>query len=265
MAKLDSNLIKKLSKKLDKPEKYIKEQISKKASKNHVSSEAFFVKWLKEEGIGCQIYYNKLNPTIQNQYSTLAQRTEKNKKLITKKIVSQRIFHVGNINVTPTGQLITTSMISDAQKNANLYPELYFFENSLREFIKTVLTKNHDQDWWDTQVKKDIKDKVTSRIKKEEMNPWHGIRGIHPLSYANLDDLTNILRRHQAEFSKFFKGVTGGLTWLTQKLEEIYLTRNNIAHSSPLKKQDVNRFHTYFRDWYNQLANIEKMLKVKGK
>jgi len=260
MAKLSLNLIKKLAGKLKKPVKYIKEQISKKAAKNNVSSQAYLVKWLRDEGIGCQTYFNKLNPAIQNQISGLAQRNIETKKNIIKKVTSQRIFQVKNINVTPQGKLINATMISDANKNANLYPELYLFENSLREFIKIVLSKQYGQNWWDTHVNKDIRNKVAGRMQKEVLNPWHGKRGIHPLNSTDLSDLTNILRSHQSQFTKFFKGVTGGLTWLTQKLDEIYLTRNNIAHSSPLKNQDINRFHTYFHDWYNQIAVIEKML-----
>lgn len=257
MPRLDSLLIKKLANKINKPGKYIKEQISKRASRNNVSSEAFFVKWLRDEGIGCQRYYNKLDPNIKKQITDLTQKTEISKREIIKKIISPRILKINNINITPTGKLINKSTVNDACQNANLYPELYLFENSLREFIRIVLSRKYGQKWWDIRVRKEIRDKVADRIKKEQMNRWHGIRGVHPLSYTDLSDLTNILRRHQSDFAKFFRGVTGGLTWLTQKLEEIYLTRNNIAHSSPLTKKDVNRFRTYFKDWYDQLPNIE--------
>lgn len=260
MAKLDLNLIKKLASKLKKPEKYIKEQISKKAARNNVSSQAFLVRWLRDEGVGCQTYFNKLNSTVQSQISELAQRSVGAKRNIIKKVINQRIFQVKNTNITPQGKLINSTMINDANKNANLYPELYLFENSLREFIKAVLSKKYGSNWWDTQVKKEIRDKVEGRMRKEALNPWHGKRGIHPLNCTDLSDLTNILRNHQAEFAIFFKGVTGRLTWLTQKLDEIYLTRNNIAHSSPLKSQDINRFHTYFCDWYSQISSIEKSL-----
>ena len=70
MARLDKKLVAKLAKKLGKSEGYIKEQISKKAGKNSISSEAQLILWLKEEKIGSQTYFNKLSPELKTQIST---------------------------------------------------------------------------------------------------------------------------------------------------------------------------------------------------
>lgn len=262
MARLDPKLISKLAEKLKKPEHYIRDQISKRARRNSVNSEAQLVLWLKDEKIGYQTYFNKLTPDIKQQIS--AQRSVPTPPRTTGSKASHKGNHVlmvGNVAFAETKVLISKQMIRESIENANLYPSLYLFENSLRDFVQRVLSNKFGKNWWDTKVNTNIQGSVKSRIKKEEMNPWHGKRtAIHPLYYTDLADLTTIIRNHQKEFSEFFKEVPGGLNWLTQKLDEIYLSRNNIAHTSPLSKADATRFNVYFADWYKQLVNIEKML-----
>ena len=63
--RLDANLLGKLIKKKKKDEKYIREQISKKANKLGISSEAYLVLWAKQERIGTGTYQRKLPPEIQ--------------------------------------------------------------------------------------------------------------------------------------------------------------------------------------------------------
>jgi len=262
MAKLDQKLLEKLANKLRKPTKYVKEQVSKKASKNNVQSEAYLVKWAKDVGIGCQTYFNRLDPNIKRQVSDLAsaQNILSRSKQMSVKRSGKKQSRTKGMSIRPSGRLITNTMLKEAESNSNFYPELYVFENSLREFVKIVLNKKFGTNWWDTKVKKDIRDKVTSRMRKETMNPWHGNRGIHPLNYTDFSELINILRANEVQFRSFFTEVPNGLNWITQKLDEIYHSRNNIAHCSPLKKQDTMRFKTYFEDWVRQLVRIERSL-----
>jgi len=262
MARLDSSLIKKLAGVIKKPEKYIKERISKKASQNNVFSEAYLVKWLRDENIGCQVYFNKLSPEIKGQVRSLAEHKEFKAANIKKSRVIKvsRFYKVNNRTISPTSKLISGVLINSAFNNAGLYPELFLFENSLREFINLVLSKKYGIKWWDVRVKGETQRNVEVRMRKEKMNPWHGGRAVDPIFYADLSDLTTIIRGHPNEFVPFFKDVVGKLTWLTQKLEEISLTRNNLAHSAPLRQADINRFRTYFVDWYNQIPVIESRL-----
>lgn len=69
--RLDPVLLKKLADKIDKPVKYTREQITKRATRNSVSSEAYFLHWLKEKGIGIQLYKRSLSPDIQNEARAL--------------------------------------------------------------------------------------------------------------------------------------------------------------------------------------------------
>lgn len=63
--RLDANLLNKLVKKLGKDEKYIREQISKRANKLGISSEAYLVIWAKKEHIGTGTYQRKLPSEVQ--------------------------------------------------------------------------------------------------------------------------------------------------------------------------------------------------------
>jgi len=63
--RLDTHLLSKLIKKKNKNKKYIREQISKKANRLGISSEAYLVIWAKQEGIGTGSCQRKLAPEIQ--------------------------------------------------------------------------------------------------------------------------------------------------------------------------------------------------------
>lgn len=65
--RLDPALLHKLVKKTQKKEQYVREQISKKAGKQGISSEAYLVLWAKQMGIGTGAFQRKLSPTIQTE------------------------------------------------------------------------------------------------------------------------------------------------------------------------------------------------------
>lgn len=62
--RLDSRLLEKLAKKIGKNKKYVREQISKRAGRLCISSEAFLVIWAKKEKIGTAVYQKNLPPYI---------------------------------------------------------------------------------------------------------------------------------------------------------------------------------------------------------
>ncbi len=65
--RLDPNLLSKIAENTGKPQKYIREQISKRASRLSITSEAAQVLWAKELGIGTAIAFRRLDPHIQEQ------------------------------------------------------------------------------------------------------------------------------------------------------------------------------------------------------
>lgn len=70
MARLDPNLIKKLSEKLGKDPKYVREQVSKRSVRHHVRSEAELAIWANDFKIGTSNYIRKLSPHIQSEISS---------------------------------------------------------------------------------------------------------------------------------------------------------------------------------------------------
>lgn len=63
-ARLDPKLLKKLGERTNHKEKYLREQISKKASRGNISSEAVLILWAKKEEIGTAVYQRKLPADI---------------------------------------------------------------------------------------------------------------------------------------------------------------------------------------------------------
>ena len=64
---LDVGIIKKIAKHIDKPEKYIREQISKRATRFSIASPAAQILWAKELGISTAVALRKLPTHIQDQ------------------------------------------------------------------------------------------------------------------------------------------------------------------------------------------------------
>ncbi len=65
--RLDQTLLAKIAKKIGKSEKYVRELISKRASRQHVASEAAQVVWAKELGLGVAAALRRLEPHVQEQ------------------------------------------------------------------------------------------------------------------------------------------------------------------------------------------------------
>lgn len=70
--RLDQKLLEKLAKKIGKSVTYTREQNSKRATRAGVSSEAYFLHWLRAEKVPFQAYKRSLPIDIQNEARTLA-------------------------------------------------------------------------------------------------------------------------------------------------------------------------------------------------
>lgn len=80
--------------------------------------------------------------------------------------------------------LLPKRVLEDAKAMANVYAELYVFENSVREVIKRALSRTHGDNWWDVCISQKIRDFAQSRMDDDERNAWHGRRGDHPVYYT---------------------------------------------------------------------------------
>ncbi len=144
----------------------------------------------------------------------------------------------------------------DAKKMAGSpYYILYLFENSIRMFINTILTKKYGKDWWSKVVtKSNIIQKVDSRKKSEGINKWHVPRGEHELFYTDLEDLTYLLNKEKQEFEEYLGDVD---LWVTKISKETKLSRNIVDHHNPLPQREINRLVQTLEDWKRQLKDAQ--------
>ena len=150
-----------------------------------------------------------------------------------------------------TSPNLTDKIFIDARKMAEAYYYLYLFENSLRIFIIDILSTTYGDSWWENKTNLKIRDKARKRIAKEEKNRWHSSRGAHPIFYVDIDDLKKIIIRNQSDFEPLLP--ENPIEWLTQRINEIELSRNIIAHHNPLGNDDIEQVKRYFRQWTRQL------------
>ena len=256
--RLKEELRKKLLKKLEISRDALRKRAEKKASDFGISIDVAYLIIAWEQGLSINRYSKALTPEEKEELRDALQifyRETKKERI--RKI--EKIFHYKKLNLRPKPPLITLQLLQNAQKMGEIYPLLYIFENSLREFISRVLERKYGPNWWESKVKEEIQEKVKERIEREKLNPWHGSRGVHPIFYTDFSDLPKILNHNANDFNPFFKGISGKIHWLIRRLEELEMSRNNIAHTCPLAKKDRERFFLYFHDWYNLIDSIKEI------
>jgi len=145
--------------------------------------------------------------------------------------------------------LVTSPQIKMAfDLGGNVYPKLFVLENSIRSLITKQFVAL-DPNWWDTYVPASVKSNVLKTMNKEKRYTYRESRGKHPISYANFIDLSTIIVDNQS----VFQNINIDFDWFKEKMKEIYMARNNIAHCVPLSKDDVTRIDLFFRDWARTL------------
>lgn len=150
---------------------------------------------------------------------------------------------------------VPDSVLKDARRMQKVYPYFYVFENSIRYFIRHTLENRYGKDWWSRRVNSTIRNKALQRQSKEGRNRWHGKRGDHPILYVNIDHLRKIITSNFDDFKDRLPDIGRPIEWLTNRIEEIELSRNIIAHHNPLTNDDIARVKMYFKEWVKQISN----------
>lgn len=93
---LDTKLLTKIAKKVKKPVKYVREQISKRATRHGVTSPAALIIWARELKLSTTLAFRKLPPHIQEQVrtarfdvNTISPKNQKSSNVKTGKSVRQ--------------------------------------------------------------------------------------------------------------------------------------------------------------------------------
>ncbi len=140
---------------------------------------------------------------------------------------------------------VSVGLISQAALiGSESFPEVFVLENSIRNYIESVLVKVR-ADWWPALIDPAVVNSVARTKKKESYYPYRDLRGAKDILYCNFADLKRIVE-HQYPY---FQAVIVDLNWFKVKMDEVYMARNNIAHSVSLSKDDKSRISLFYRDW----------------
>lgn len=151
--------------------------------------------------------------------------------------------------------LVKASFIQQAVAiGEEAFPQIVVLENSMRALIEQTLSAIR-MDWWTSLVPPNVQKNVQRTMDKEKKYPYREKRGNKPLMYCNFADLKEIvIANHSA-----FRNVIVDLEWFKAKMDEVYMARNNLAHSVLLTADDMARIALFYRDWARLLeaANIK--------
>jgi Swt1-like HEPN len=157
----------------------------------------------------------------------------------------------------PTARL-APKHIREAERMAEVYPLLYVFENSAREFIDGHLTQKFGKDWWDDPklVSTDVRKTVEIARKAEAENRFHTSDKARPIYYTTFGDLVKIVESEKGR-TVFKKPLFPRPTWFTELVKSSEHMRNIVAHMNPIEPADVQRLKIGLRDWLKQIAGHE--------
>jgi len=139
-----------------------------------------------------------------------------------------------------------------------VYPILYVFENSARDIIARVLAANLGADWWDKVAYSEIRTEVKRRKAKEGEEAWHSKRGDNPLSYLDLDHLSDLVGKPKVW--PHFKEIFPRDNWFSAVVDDLKVSRRVIAHMNPLTDDDIKQVEAGFKRWVKQIRARAHML-----
>lgn len=148
---------------------------------------------------------------------------------------------------------LPSEIIQKAKIMAQAYMIIYCSENILRLFIdKISIGKFGDNYWNSLNIPKELKERVESRKKQEMKNLFHALRGEKELFYLDMDDLGRVIEQNW----DIFKGYFPNIPFIKQRITEMTITRNLVAHNSKISEEDYNRILIYYKDILRQIGSL---------
>jgi hypothetical protein len=133
----------------------------------------------------------------------------------------------------------------------NVYPVMYVFENSVRELVRRVMSREFGDGWWDAKAPDKVRNKVAGRMQEEKRKAWHSKRGAHAIFYTDIDELKGIVGSNWQPFAPLLNDQS----WFNQVVDQIAASRHVVAHSNPITSHDLKRLEVNFTDWENQVTH----------
>lgn len=156
-------------------------------------------------------------------------------------------------NVKIDDILRSARVSSDAVEMSKVYPMLYVLENSIREFIVEAMKKYHGDDWWEKTVNKRLKDYVVGRREGENKKSWHQKRGDRNIDYLDMADLPKLVCKFKDKLVD--EGLVDNELWIQNLINEVYPSRNVLAHMNPLERLSVDTIKVKLGQWGNFVRN----------
>jgi hypothetical protein len=155
----------------------------------------------------------------------------------------------------PPGTLSTQQLKNAARMAEKVYPLLYAFENSVREFVNGHLTDKYGMKWWDRTglVGKSARDVVERNKKATGKNRWVLRKTAHPVYSTNLGHLGSIIT--STDGWKVFGPMFPSQAWVTAHFETFEQLRNVVAHMNPLQAQNIKALETRAQEWFDQIKD----------
>lgn len=210
-------------------------------------------RWVKDAAILAQVAtFNAQRPARQQASATPG--TQPSKRTADRPATGRNPeFGLDGINV-PAG-VLSVKHFKDAEQMArHVYPLLYAFENSAREFIDGHLTTVYGKDWWDDPKLVGTAPRRTVEIARKAAaeDRTHSARNDRPIYYTTFGDLVSIVESEQGR-KVFKRPLFPRPSWFTELVKSSEHTRNIVAHMNPLRQQDIKRLRVDFEDWLNQI------------
>ncbi len=142
------------------------------------------------------------------------------------------------------------SLRNDALLMCRLYAQIYCFENSVRDVIRSRLEEKYNVDWWEKGVPQKVKEFSESRQKQATENSWLEGNKNDRLGFIEFGHLASIIASNWDDFADLIPSQQ----WLSQRFGELEQARNYIAHNRLLLPSEFARLEMYISDWNKQVG-----------
>lgn len=157
--------------------------------------------------------------------------------------------------------ILANRKLKEASEMAKVFPSLYVLENSMREFIKMCMKNIHGENWWDTQAPRELREKVSGRMKDDVRDSWHQRRGFHQIDYLDMRELPRLFNKIQQHV---VPDIIPNYDWFKQLVEEVYKSRCVVCHMNPLEENNIKSVEVKFNQWQKQMNDkIDKIILLK--
>jgi hypothetical protein len=133
----------------------------------------------------------------------------------------------------------------EAREMSKHYEVFYCLERSIRNLVVQLMKEKFGENWWETNVKEEIKKNVDANIKREADTGFTE-RSEFKIDYTTFGELTEIVQGNWEAFSNLFRNPRA----FSKIMSSLNQLRGPIAHCCPLAEDEVVRLDLTMKDWF---------------